>query len=139
MVDGELLQVLASEVELIVSPKAGYSSAAEGPYLVALVIEVDRELRAEGLAREFVRRVQELRKQAGYLVDDRIHIEHASTPDLAEAVEVHRHLVAAETLALSIDAVEAPSGESTSEFAFEDQRLRLGLARAKREDSEAAG
>ncbi|MEK6587472.1 MAG: class I tRNA ligase family protein [Chloroflexota bacterium] len=138
VVDGEVLQVLPSEVELIVSPKAGYSSAAEGPYLVALVIEVDRELRAEGLAREFVRRVQELRKQAGYLVDDRIHIEHASTPDLAEAVEVHRHFVAAETLALSIDAVEAPSGESTSEFAFEDQRLKLGLARAKREDSEAA-
>ena len=130
-VEGEPIVLLASELELIVSPKAGYSTAAEGPYLAALVIELSAQLRHEGLAREFVRRVQELRKQAGFEVDDRVHVQHASTPELAAAVEAHRDFIASETLALSLDPVEHPTGEAAAEYEFESQRVRLGLSRVK--------
>ncbi|MGH2621286.1 MAG: class I tRNA ligase family protein [Anaerolineales bacterium] len=130
-VDGEQLELLASELELIVSPKAGYSTAAEGPYLAALVIELSLELRNEGLAREFVRRVQEVRKQAGFAVDDRVHVQHASTPELAAAVAANRDLIATETLALSLEPVERPTGEATVDYEFEGQRVRLGLSRAE--------
>jgi len=130
-VEGGQVELLASELELIVIPKAGYSTAAEGPYLAALVIELSPELRNEGLAREFVRRVQELRKQAGFAVDDRIDVQHASTPELEAAVEGHRDMIATETLALSLDPVEGPTGEATADYDFEGQQLRLGLSRAK--------
>jgi isoleucyl-tRNA synthetase len=132
-VEGQPIELLPSELELIVSPKAGYSTAAEGPYLAALVVEIDAELRNEGLAREFVRRVQELRKQAGFAVDDRIHIQHASTPDLATAVEAFRDYVTAETLALSLDSVELPGGDAQEDYSFDAERARLGLSRAKPE------
>jgi isoleucyl-tRNA synthetase len=127
-VEGEPIELLPSELELIVSPKAGYSTAAEGPYLAALVVEIDAELRNEGLAREFVRRVQELRKQAGFAVDDRIRIQHASTPELGSAVEAFRDYIAAETLALSLDPVELPVGDALEDYAFDGQRVRLGLS-----------
>ena len=130
-VEGEPIELLASELELIVTPKEGYSTAAEGPYLAALVIELSDELRKEGLAREFVRRVQELRKQAGFAVDDRIHIQHASTTELAAAIEAQREFIASETLARSLDSVESPTGQATADYEFEGQRVRLGLSRAK--------
>jgi isoleucyl-tRNA synthetase len=128
-----MIELLPSELELIVSPKAGYSTAAEGPYLAALIVEIDAELRNEGLAREFVRRVQELRKQAGFAVDDRIRIQHASTPELATAVEAFRDYITAETLALSLETVELPAGDAQEDYAFDAQRVRLGLSQANPE------
>ena len=134
-VEGKPIELLPSELELIVSPKAGFSTAAEGPYLAALTVEIDAELRNEGLAREFVRRVQELRKQAGFAVEDRIHIQYASTLELGTAVEAFRDYITAETLALSLDPVELPAGDAQEDYAFDAQRVRLGLSQANPEEA----
>ncbi|HLF37278.1 MAG TPA: DUF5915 domain-containing protein, partial [Anaerolineales bacterium] len=98
-------------------------------------VEIDAELRNEGLAREFVRRVQELRKQAGFAVEDRIHIQYASTLELGTAVEAFRDYITAETLALSLDPVEHPAGDAQEDFAFDAQRVRLGLSQANPEEA----
>ena len=70
-VDGNY-DVLPEEVEVRALAKEGFAVAEEGPYVAALVTELTPELVQEGLAREFVRRVQDLRKSADLDVADRI-------------------------------------------------------------------
>ena len=68
---------------------------------VALDPTITEELRLEGLAREFVNRVQNLRKAAGFDVSDRIEVEYAAGGALAEALAAHATYVAGEVLAMS--------------------------------------
>ena len=63
-VNGESYDVLPDEVEVKALAKEGFAVAEDGPYVAALVTELTPELVQEGLAREFVRRVQDLRKSA---------------------------------------------------------------------------
>ena len=80
----------------------------EGELTVALDTTVTEELRAEGMAREFVNRVQNLRKNAQLQVSDRITVTTTAAAPLAAALERYRDYVCAETLALEIKVVDAP-------------------------------
>lgn len=81
-VNGETYTILPEEVEVRVQAREGFAVASEGPYLAALVTDLTPELIQEGLAREFVRRVQELRKQADLDIADRIRLYYQATPGL---------------------------------------------------------
>ncbi|MCX6068930.1 MAG: DUF5915 domain-containing protein, partial [Chloroflexi bacterium] len=70
--DGEGFDILPEEVEVKSLAKEGFAVAEEGSYVAALVTELTPELVNEGLAREFVRRVQDFRKESGLDVADRI-------------------------------------------------------------------
>ncbi len=61
---GETYEILPDEVEVRAQAREGFAVAEDGPYVAALVTTLTEELRQEGLAREIVRRVQELRKTA---------------------------------------------------------------------------
>ena len=63
----------------------------------------------EGWAREVVRHIQTARKDSGFAVTDRIRVCYAATPALAAAIATHRKHIAAETLALALEAVPDPS------------------------------
>ena len=65
----------------------------------------------EGLAREVVRRVQDLRKSSGFDISDRIVITYTATSLLSNAIETHRDYIMGESLALSLDADEKTEGE----------------------------
>ncbi len=81
----------------------GWQVASEGSLTVALDIEVTPELRREGLSRELVNRIQNLRKSSGFEVTDRIHtMVYASDPELSDALSVYADYVKAQTLSLSI-------------------------------------
>ncbi len=127
--DGERLEVLPEEVEVRFESHSGFAAAVEGPYLVALDTEITPELAREGLMREFVRRVQELRKKAGLDVADRIAIQYHATPQLAEAIEAHRAFVMAETLAEELRAVDQPQGEAAMEQDFGGESLQVAIRR----------
>jgi len=129
-IDGQKIQVLPSEVEIQISPREGFTAAADGAYVAALVIEIDQELLQEGLANEVVRRIQELRKQAGFSVDDRIAIEYAGTSELSDAIAAHHGHIAAETLGVSLEPVKSPSGSANAEFKFQGQELMLAISRS---------
>ncbi|MEY5044235.1 MAG: hypothetical protein RJA19_1462, partial [Bacteroidota bacterium] len=79
---GEQVEVLLSEVAILTDDIPGWTVASEGGLTVALDVHIDEELRAEGLTRELVNRVQNLRKDAGLEVTDRIRLE----VDAAEGV-----------------------------------------------------
>ncbi len=82
----------------------GWLVASEGALTVALDIEVTPELRREGLSRELVNRIQNLRKSSGFEVTDRIHTSvYADDPDLQDALSAFGAYVKAQTLSLSID------------------------------------
>ena len=98
----------------------GWQVASEGSLAVALDIEVTPELRREGLARELVNRIQNLRKSSGFEVTDRIHTAvYADDPALADALSAFGDYVKAQTLSLSIGlkpAAEAPADAAEVEW-----------------------
>ena len=83
-------------------PLDGYQVEAEAGRAVALALELDDELRREGLAREIVHAVQNARREAGLEVTDRIELRLAGDAELLDAARAHEAYVAGETLATSV-------------------------------------
>ena len=106
MLEGHEYSILPEEVEVRADAKAGFAVAAEGAYLAALVTDLTPELVREGQAREFVRRVQDLRKTADLDVADRIKVNVVATPGLKEAILANRDYVTAETLTVELNFAE---------------------------------
>lgn len=129
-VDGETLEILPEEVEVITEARAGTAVAAEGPYLAALDTTITPELRREGLARDFIRRVQQLRKDAGLEVADRIVLYYQASPELATAIREMAETIAREVLAVDLVDAEPPAEAAQAEDAFEGESVRFGLTRA---------
>ena len=103
---------------------------SEGGYLVALDTQLSEELIGEGLARDAVRRLNEWRKEAGFEVQDRIHVRYRASPRLAAAIEAHKDFVMAETLAVSL-APGDPTGRGfTARAEFSGEWLEVELERA---------
>ena len=128
-VNGDLYRVLPEEVEVKALAKVGFAVAEEGAYVAALVTELTPELVQEGLAREFVRRVQDLRKSADLEVADRIDLFVEASPGLQAALEAHREYVVAETLASSLAFESPPPQSSVVEDGFDGEILRVGLVK----------
>ena len=83
----------------------------------------------EGLAREVVRRVQDLRKQADYQLTDRITVQYKAEGQLAEAIAAQAQTIAAEVLADALDAVDAPDGDKIAEVNVEGETVVLAVRR----------
>lgn len=127
---GETFEILPEEVEVRAEAKSGFAVAAEDAYLAALVTDLTPELVREGLAREFVRRVQDLRKTANLDVADRIKVNVLATPGLKESLEANREYVMAETLAVDLVFGKPASEASTVEDEFDGEKVTLWLRKA---------
>ena len=103
-------------------PLEGYQVEAESGHAVALELDLDDELRREGLAREVVRAVQEARKQAGLEVSDRIALALGGDEELLAAAREHESYIAGETLATSVDYGADGAGEKAT---IEGRELRI--------------
>ncbi len=106
--------------------------AEDGAYVVALVTALTPDLVQEGVAREFVRRVQDLRKAANLDVADRIHLYIQASSELQAAITTHRDYVTTETLAVSVDFVAPPVDTVSVDEPLDSQALLFGVARASR-------
>ena len=127
LVNGETLEILPEEVEVRVLAREGFAVAAEGAYVAALVTELTPELVQEGLAREFVRRVQDLRKQANLEIADRIRVFYQASSGLAGAVCAFREYIQSETLAEQLLEEALPHGRIQIEDRFDGETLSLAL------------
>ncbi|KAF0106464.1 MAG: isoleucyl-tRNA synthetase [Anaerolineaceae bacterium] len=128
--NGETFDILPEEVEVRADAKSGFAVAADGAYLAALVTELTPDLVREGLAREFVRRVQDLRKTAGLDVADRIKLYVTATPGLKAAIEANREYVTAETLTVEFKFAAPPPGAVKAEDEFDGEKVTVGLVKA---------
>jgi isoleucyl-tRNA synthetase len=122
--------ILPEEVEVRADAKTGFAVAAEGAYLAALVTDLTPELVREGLAREFVRRVQDLRKTADLAVADRIKVNVVATPGLKEAIESNRDYITTETLTVELRYAEPVPESTTSSDEFDGEKVTVGLVKA---------
>jgi isoleucyl-tRNA synthetase len=127
--DGKEAVLTPEEVEVKRNPAEGYAVAEEAYCLAALNVVLTDDLAAEGLARDFVRRVQELRKTADFEVDDHIVTTYAASERLAQAVEQFADYIKGETLSDSLEAAKQPGGEQTESYEFEGETLVLGVRR----------
>jgi isoleucyl-tRNA synthetase len=130
-VNGETLEILPEEVEVRAQAKAGYAVAVEGAALAALVTDLTPELVREGLAREFVRRVQDFRKQLDLEISDRIRVYYEATPQLAQAVQDFQAYIQGETLASEMVNKHAPDGLSTTSDEFDGEKLTVGIEKVR--------
>jgi isoleucyl-tRNA synthetase len=128
MVEDQTFSIQPDEVEVLVEAHEGFSAAAEGAYVAALEVELSEDLVQEGLAREFVRRVQDLRRQADLKVDDRIQVEYQASSKLAEAITKHAGYIESETLADRVSSSEQPSGQASAKHEFDGQSLEVALS-----------
>lgn len=105
----------AGDVNIRIESRPGWSVEGQGERYVALATEVSAELLAEGLAREMTNRVQRLRKEAGFEVEDHIDLVYEATGDVARALAQRGNYVAAETLAdtFATGPVPVPEGGLT--------------------------
>ena len=137
-VDGHEHSLGHDDLSLVLQPLDGYQVEASAGHAVALALELDDELRREGLAREIVHAVQNARREAGLEVTDRIELTLGGDEELLEAAREHEAYVAGETLATSISYDGGPPGRAAPEegggravdAAIEGRGLRIALARA---------
>jgi isoleucyl-tRNA synthetase len=117
------------DVTMVLQPLEGYQVERSGTHAVALNLELDDELRREGLAREVVHAVQSARKNAGLDVEDRISLTLAGDEELLAAAREHQDYVAGETLATSLD-FDVAQGDERAEIEGRALLISVRLAPA---------
>ncbi len=124
---------------LAMKPLDGYQLEREGSHAVALELELDDELRREGLAREVVHAVQVARKSSGLDVEDRIELHLGGDAELVAAAREHEDYVTGETLAVSVAYDGDGRAGDAAGATIEGRELRIALTRAAAPSSAAAG
>ncbi|HOZ29787.1 MAG TPA: isoleucine--tRNA ligase [Bacteroidales bacterium] len=104
-VNGQKIYISLEDVEIISEDIPGWLVANDGKITVALDINVTPELVKEGIAREFVNRIQNLRKESGFDVTDKINIFIISHPELDDAITSFSEYICSQTLANSIKII----------------------------------
>ncbi|HIE04443.1 MAG TPA: isoleucine--tRNA ligase, partial [Candidatus Latescibacteria bacterium] len=127
--DGRKVELLPEEVLVEMEPKEGLKVLEEDGYVLALDTLITEELKDEGLARELVRRIQNLRKKAGLNVTDRIVLSYRAPERLKRALKRFGDYVMAETLCLEMREGE-PEGEASSSENVDGLEVQLGISRA---------
>jgi isoleucyl-tRNA synthetase len=123
-------EIEPTEFDLVYRPRPGVALAHDQGMMVALETEITEELRLEGYARELIRRIQELRKQADYQVDDRITLRWDDAHPMAmEVLERHGATIAAETLAKEVCRGKGPSDRESTVALGPDRSVWIGVSR----------
>ncbi len=123
LIGDEQVEILADDVEIYTEDMPGWLVVNEGKLTIALDITLTDELLQEGIARELVNRIQNLRKSSGFEITDRIKIEILRHDAINKAVEDFSDYIASQTLATSIELVE--SLDSFAELEFENHTLNV--------------
>jgi isoleucyl-tRNA synthetase len=105
-IDGESIELLPEDVEIVPVDIPGWKVVNDGGLTVALDIHINESLRLEGIAREMVNRLQNLRKDSGLEVTDRIAVRIQQCGILGHAVERNSEYIRAQILADTIELVE---------------------------------
>ena len=104
--DGEEYEINNTMVDIRTSSKEGFDVATLNNDFIILNTELTKELILEGIAREMVSKVQNLRKTTGFEITDRIHVTYESDAEVEEAVNTHKEFIMNETLALTLTSAK---------------------------------
>ncbi len=115
-IDGQQIELTSDEVEVIATARPGFVATEERGYVVALETTITTELREEGLVRDLTHYIQDMRKKAGFNIEDHISLTLFTDEDLASILHRHETTLQSETLADSLSIrVDQPPVQIESE------------------------
>ena len=125
-IEGQEVVLELTDVEIATQDIPGWLVQSEGGITVALDITLSDELKEEGMAREFVNRIQNLRKDSGLEVTDRISINILKHNEINQAINNNKNYICSETLANKLELVDEISGSIVS--MYEDNGVRTEIS-----------
>ncbi len=128
-VGGEQVTVTPADFEITSEDMPGWLVASEGKLTVALDITLTDELRREGVARELINRIQNIRKDSGFEVTDKIRVEIEAKELVAGAIEHFADYIASQTLAVEVKASAEPAGEVVVDSDIDEQPLKIAVTK----------
>ena len=127
--DGQDFETTPEETQVLRDAAEGYAIAEDSGYLVALDTTLTEDLIREGMAREIVRRVQQLRKDADFNVEDHITLKVQASERLAQAIQQFGDYISGETLSDSLELSEPSDGFHSEAFEIDGEPLTVGVKR----------
>jgi isoleucyl-tRNA synthetase len=121
----QVIDLALEDVEIISEDIPGWLVANEGRLTVALDITLTDELRQEGIAREFINRIQNIRKESGFEVTDKIRLRIMKHDGILLAVENFSDYIGSQTLAGSITLVDKLKADEAIEVVLDDETKTL--------------
>lgn len=128
VVDGETIEILLADVEVLSKEITGYKVANEGKITVALDIEMNEALMNEGIAREIISKLQLLRKERGLLVMDKINVQIADNLYTNASLSLYNSYICSEILANSIQVVD--NVEDGNEIEVNENLVKVKIIKA---------
>ena len=125
-IEGQEAIIRLEDVELIEENVGNYAVGKEGNLIVALDLEITPELEKEGLAREFVNRIQNLRKESKLEVTDRIEIYYQAPEKIRQAASELADYIKAETLAVQLED-KLPDEDNVNEISIGTEKLSVSI------------
>lgn len=113
------------DVDILTEDMPGWLVGSEGVLTIALDIEVSQDLYEEGVARELINRIQNLRKAMGLEITDKIRLQFESIEQIEKAVEHYKDYIASQVLATSIELVAHL--DEAQELDMEDYKVKLNI------------
>ena len=126
----ESIEVSSADFEITSEDMPGWLVTSEGKLTVALDITLTPELEKEGVARELINRIQNIRKDSGLEVTDKIRVEIENITAVQEAVADHAGYIGQQTLAVDVRCSENPAGEHVVDSDVNDIPLKIAISRA---------
>ena len=130
-VGGEKIAVTPADFEITSEDMPGWLVATEGKLTVALDITVTEELRREGVARELINRIQNIRKDSGFEVTDKIRVQIELKPQVEGAIADFADYIASQTLAVEVTGAAEPQGAFVVDTDVNDEPLRIAVTRVQ--------
>lgn len=125
-VQGQELIITLNEVEIASEDIPGWLIATSGTITIALDVQLSESLKREGISRELVNRIQNLRKDKGFQVTDKIHVTLENHPELSTAVRENLTYICAEILSSTFDITETTDWEG-DKIDIEDLRVKIRI------------
>ena len=129
VIDGKEFVLTTADVEIISEDIPGWQVANDGKLTVALDITVTDELRYEGIAREFVNRIQNIRKESGFDVTDKITVLIEDHDLIREAVNRHSAYIGSQTLATKVVIVNKFTSGNFREVEINEMTVKISVTR----------
>ncbi len=125
--DEQEIELLIDEVNISSEDIPGWLVASNNKVTVALDVEVTEDLRQEGIAREFINRIQNFRKEMGLEVTDKINLNIQKDDMINQAIEKHKDYIAAQTLTEKLNLIDEINEEFGTKFVEIDNTIKTKI------------
>ncbi len=128
-IDGDKITVTPADFEITSEDMPGWLVASEGKLTVALDITLTDELKMEGVARELINRIQNIRKDSGFEVTDKIKVEIEAKDLVKPAIDKYAAYIGQQTLAAEVKAEAEPKGQFVVDSEIDEEPLRIAVTK----------